>query len=165
MEIFDNGYLSEEEKSTINTQDLIYLAISNYTGEPIPEILPKNVYEYTLEKDGTIRRIQYQNADAKEGTDVLWDDFINSREPKNHFYVVFRPYTPFTSMDENGFIVPTTEKYSETPETIDLQMDFVGRNLPYKNIRPIYKNKAYFLTWVDDKEFLDTLQKFGGKAV
>ena len=45
MEIFDNGYLSEEEKSTINTQELIYLAISNYTGEPVPEILPKNVYE------------------------------------------------------------------------------------------------------------------------
>ncbi len=162
MEIFDNGYLSEEEKAAIDTQELIYLAISNYTGEPVPEILPKYIYEYTLQNDGTIRRLQYQNTDAKEGTDVLWDDFINARTPKNQFYVLFRPYIRFKSMDENGTIFQINEKY---PEAIDLQMDFVGRNMPYKNIRPVYRNKAYFLTWVSDKEFLNTLQKFGGKVV
>ena len=162
MEIFDNGYLSEEEKSAIDTQELIYLAVSNYTGEPVPNILPKYVYEYTLQKDGSIRRLQYQNAETKEGADVLWDDFINARAPKNQFCVLFRPYVRFRSMDENGTVFRLAKI---DQETIDLQMDFVGRNFPYETIRPIYRNKAYFLTWVSDKEFLDTLQKFGGKTV
>lgn len=162
MEIYDRGYLTKEEKDTIDTQELIYLAVSNYTGEPVPEILPKYVYEYSLQKDGTILRYRYQNKEAKDDTDVLWDDFINARIPKNQFCVLFRPYIKDEYMDENGLIFQIFDKH---PESIDLQMDFVGRNIPYEHLRPIYRNKAYFLTWVSDEEFLATLRKFGGEAV
>ena len=159
MEIYDSGYLTEDEKSTIDTQDLIYLAVSNYIGEPVNEILPKYVYEYTLEKNGTITRFQYENKSAREDTDILWDDFINARETSHQFYLIFRPYEKSAYIDDSGFV--HTIKPDERI-TVNLQLDFVERHKSYKFIRPMDRNKAYFLELVSDREFMETLKKFGG---
>jgi hypothetical protein len=162
MEIFDGGYLTEEEKATIDTQDLIYLAVSNFTGNPMHEIRPKDVYQYTLKEDGTIVRMHYSNPDQKEGKDILWDCFVNARSTTAllHFQLVFSAYREIEYMDDDGNV--HTIK-AEEPAAKLLQLDFVGRKKPYTGIMPVYKNTACFLSWVPDDVFLKTLHAFTQK--
>ena len=159
MEIFDDGYLAEEEKAAIDTQDLIYLAISNFTEEPILEIFPRDVYQYTLKEDGSIIRTHYYNPNRQKGKDVLWDCFINARKTSAKFQVLYSTYRKTEYMDDDGNIHP----FNENPHTEILQMDFVGRKKPYAGIMPAYKNTAYFLGWVSDDVFLKTLHTFAQK--
>lgn len=156
MEIYDNGYLTEEEKAAINVQDLIYIAISNYTGNPVEKILPRYVYKYELQKDGHISRVCYCSKTKGAENDVLWDTFINTRDPENPYHRLFFKYYKTEYLDDNGIIKSLPEDVSG--EFIPL--DFAGRNTPYRYIRPIEKNTAYFLCWVDDAEFMDVLNKF-----
>lgn len=162
MEIFDDGYLTEEEKAAIDTQDLIYLALSNYTGTPLYEIYPRDVYQYTLKEDGSIYRIHYINPEKKEGKDILWDCFINARSTTAllHFQLVFSTYRKAEYMDDDGNIHAIK---ADDMATKMLQLDFAGRKKPYTGIMPAYKNTAYFLEWVSDNVFLKTLHTFSQK--
>lgn len=156
MDIYDNGYLTEDEKSVISVQDLIHLAVSNYTGNPVDEILPQNIYEYKRE-DGKIRRARYINPTAGPDSDILWDDFVNARNPKKGFKPLFRKYRKVEVMDDDG---NRTMLAPDKTEDVVLQLDFVGRDKPYAYIQSTEPDTAYFLTWVDDGTFLDSLRKF-----
>lgn len=157
MEIFDDGYLAEEEKQIISQQKLIYLAISNYTGNPVKNIFPRNVYEYKLNPNGIISRTRLCATEQELGNEILWDCFINARKPKNPFHFLFYPYRKIEYMDDDGI---THDLKINEMEMVNLQMDFVGRQEIYEYIRPIEKRTAYFLGWVSDQHFLKTLKKF-----
>jgi hypothetical protein len=85
MNIYDNGYLTDEEKNLLDIQDLIYLAISNYTNQPVPEILPNYIFRYKLESDNKVSIMSLRLPQVRDSvTEVLWDDFVNhSRKNKN----------------------------------------------------------------------------------
>lgn len=156
MEIYDNGYLTEEEKEAIDVQDLIYMAISNYTGNPVEKILPRFVYKYELQEDGKIQRTRYCSAVQGTESDVPWETFVNTREPDNPYHRLFFKYYKVDCLDDNGIVCDAANETSGD----FIPLDFAGRNTPYRHIRPIEKNTAYFLRWVDDTEFMDTLKKF-----
>ena len=157
MEIFDNGYLTEEEKNAIDLQDLIYLAVSNYTGKPHDKILPLFIYKYKLKDDGHILRVGYRCPKISTSNDVLWETFINARQPESRYHILYEDYIPFEYMDDDGNIHKIDENNAES-ETIFL--DFVSRKTPYKHLRSLEPDTAYFLAWVSDADFLDTLEKF-----
>ena len=154
MDIYDDGYLTEEEKEALDIQTLIYLAAANYSGRPDEKIIPKHVYRYCLDEENKICRLKYTAFhDPLPNADVLWDDYIHSRvEGRHPNYCHTKPYYLSAWLDDNGIEYPICFGKIKT----DIPMDLVGLT-DRTQFRLFDTKSAYFLRWVPDSEYLDMI--------
>lgn len=157
VEIFDNGYLTEEEKRDLGTQNLIYLAISFYTGSPVKEILPRYIYEYKTVQNGHIQRRKLEcNYGYSDSTNVLWDIFVNT---VSKVYTYWK-YHYVSYLDDEGREIPLGKSDILLPEEKDvlIPMSLVGSN-DTERYRNNMNNKVYFLEWKPDSDYLVFINK------
>lgn len=148
MNIFDNGYLTEEEKNALDTQSLIYLAAANYSGKPPIKMHPQHIYKYCLDADKKICRFKYTAAQTSlENADVLWDDFINKDKMDDSYHETGTYYLS-AYLDDNGTERPVLSgKFLQK-----IPMELVG----VKNPTRFFADAAdgvYFLRWVPNSEY------------
>ena len=149
MEIFDNGYLTEQEKNTLDTQDLIYLAVSLYAGKAHSNILPKYVYKYGLNANKDVYRWKLVCADENaDMTNSLWSIYTGAQ--KGHPYPVWKKYYLDAYLNDNGEEVPWTN-------------DCFSVNIPIhvidSNMNPYEEDALLFSEWVSDDVYLSLLEE------
>ena len=146
MEIFDNGYLSEDEKSVLDTQTLICLAAANYSGKPMRKMYPRHIYKYCVDKDERICRLKYTNVEKPFfNAEIMWEDYICC-DTKTYKYPGIGEYYLSGWMDDDG--IEHTIEYGKFVETID--MAFVGRDVPYYLQNTSCRDGVWFLRWEPD---------------
>lgn len=156
MNIFDNGYLTEEEKKALDTQSLIYLAAANYSGKPSEKIYPQHIYKYCLDADGKVCRLKYTAAESSlDNADILWDDFIN-KDGTDKFYHGTGAYYLSAYLDDDG-----TERPVLSGKFIQkIPMELVGlKNKKRLSALSDMTKGVYFLRWVSNSEYEALLTK------
>ena len=158
MEIFDNGYLSEDEKSVLDTQTLIYLAAANYSGKPMPRMCPQHIYKYCVDKDEKICRLKYTYAEKSFiDAELMWEDYIrcNSDAYKHPGYA---RYYLSGWLDDEG-----TEHLTEHGKFLEvINMAFIGQDIPFYLENADCKEGVWFLRWEPDsvyEKFLEAEEK------
>ena len=148
MNIFDNGYLTEEEKKALDTQSLIYLAAANYSGKPSEKMYPQHIYKYCLDADGKVCRLKYTAAESSlDNADILWDDFIN-KDGTDHRYHETGAYYLSAYLDDDG-----TERPVLSGKFIQkIPMELVGIKNPAHFLADAASG-VYFLRWVPNSEY------------
>ena len=166
MEIYDNGYLTEEEKDMFDTQALIYLAASLYANDPVSEILPKYVYKYGFDENKQIYRWKYTcNQDVCDATNTLWDIFVHGRQGRYaHSYTFKKFYFLSAYLDNDGKEIP----WNGGKILRELPIHLAGSEDIWLYNHADEQDTVYFLEWKPDCDFLMFLQRLndpsGGAA-
>ena len=149
MEIFDNGYLTEDEKSVLDVQALIYLAVSNYSGKPVKLMYPQHVYKYCVDKDEKICRLKYtRTEESLPYAELMWEDYIRC-DTKTSKDPGFGNYYLSGWLDDNG--TEHAIEYGKFTETVD--MELVGQDIPYYMLNANCRNGVWFLRWEPDNVY------------
>lgn len=162
MDIYDHGYLTEEEKQQLTVQNAIDLAISNQSGFPLETIIPHTIYRYKLHKDGHISVLCLEcNNQEDPQQDVLWDCFINHQKqaPVDLNQYGLREYAITRYRDQSGIFrdYPT---FLETTYRVPLAMVH-NQYINYRNTNYEEDNILYTLSIISDSAFLRKIGKGG----
>ena len=162
MEIYDNGYLTEQEKETFSTQELIHLAASLYANKPVNAILPQHVYKYGFDKDGKIYRWKYTcTVNDCDKTNALWDVYVHVK--KYPCFDADKLYYLSAYLDDDG---------KEIPWNGGKILQYLPIFLAGSDNVEMYRHCTdkeivlYFLEWKSDHDFMQYVDRIfrGGDA-
>lgn len=160
MNIYDNGYLTEDEKHSMPDQLLIDLAIANYTENPPKEMYPKDVYKYMLDYEGKICRLHYQALHPVQAqSEVAWEVYVNCGKEIKFRHSTYSLYYLTGYLDDDGN--EHSIDIGKIPTYIPVEK--AGwHDIEYYKKNCCAADGVYFLAWVSDelyKEFFDAKEK------